>query len=199
MPDDREEAEFIANEIAQRCVTEGTKHEQFAVLFRMNAQSRLVEQNLRSLHIPYRVIGGKSFFDRREIKDLLAYASCLINTDDDVSLLRIINTPARGISPNTVERATEISARKKCSVFEALQDPDFRNGATKRAAESIDAFVSFLDGYETKLNEPLVKQAAILREFIKESGYLEDLEALLQDTGRGAEAGEQGFRDDPLV
>jgi superfamily I DNA/RNA helicase len=87
MKDDREEAEFLAGEIAQRVVTEGVKFEDFAVLFRMNAQSRLIEQNLRSRHIPYRVIGGKSFFDRREIKDLLAYASCLINTDDDVSLL----------------------------------------------------------------------------------------------------------------
>src|SRR5260221_2183651 len=112
MSDDRQEAEFIANEIAQRAVTEGLKHEEFAVLFRMNAQSRLLETNLRSLKIPYRVVGGKSFFDRREVKELLAYAQCIVNTDDDVSLLRIINTPARGISAATVERATELSAQR---------------------------------------------------------------------------------------
>jgi superfamily I DNA/RNA helicase len=79
----------------------------------MNAQSRLIETNLRQLKIPYRIIGGKSFFDRREVKDLLAYASVLLKTDDDVSLLRIINTPARGISPTTVERATALSTQKK--------------------------------------------------------------------------------------
>ncbi len=62
----------------------------------MNAQSRLLEENLRRLQIPYRIVGGKSFFDRREIKDLLAYMSVLVNPDDDSSLLRIINTPARG-------------------------------------------------------------------------------------------------------
>jgi len=93
MSDDRQEAEFITNEIAQRTVTENAAHEDFAILFRMNAQSRLLETHLRELHIPYRVVGGKSFFDAREIKDLLAYASVLLNADDDVSLLRIINTP----------------------------------------------------------------------------------------------------------
>ena len=64
--------------------TEGARWEDFAILFRMNAQSRLLETHLRELHIPYRIIGGKSFFDRREVKDLLAYASCILNTDDDV-------------------------------------------------------------------------------------------------------------------
>jgi superfamily I DNA/RNA helicase len=175
MSDDRQEAEFVANEIAQRQVTEQAKWEDFAVLFRMNAQSRLIEQNLRQLRIPYRIIGGKSFFDRREVKDLLAYASALLNTDDDVSLLRIINTPARGISASTVERATTLSAQKKCSVFAALRDEDFRRELSARARQSIDAFVELLDGFETKLNQPLTDQCAVLRELIAKVGYLEDL------------------------
>jgi len=175
MPDDRQEAQFIAEEIHRRQVTDGAKWEDFAVLFRMNAQSRLIETNLRELHIPYRIIGGKSFFDRREIKDLLAYASCILNTDDDVSLLRIINTPARGISPATVERATAISARAKCSVYEALKSEELRNGLPTRAATSVQAFVDLLDNYETKLNEPLVNQAEVVRGLIKEVGFLEDL------------------------
>ena len=175
MSDDRQEAEFIGNEISQRCVNEGLRHEDFAVLFRMNAQSRLVEANLRELKIPYRVVGGKSFFDAREIKDFLAYASVLLNTDDDVSLLRIINTPARAIGASVVERATELSAKKKCSVFAALQDVAFRSEITPRAATAIDRFTSFLDQWETKLNTPLADQAAVLRAFIQETGYLEDL------------------------
>ena len=175
MSDDRQEADFITSEIAQRAVTEGAKHEDFAVLFRMNAQSRLVETHLRELHIPYRVVGGSSFFDAREIKDLLAYASVLLNADDDVSLLRIINTPARGIGPSVVERATELSVHKRCSVFAALQDGEFRSGLSKRAAEAIAAFTGFLDAWETKLNTPLSKQAEVLRAFIGETGYLADL------------------------
>ena len=175
MQDDRQEAEFITKEIAHRSLMEGAKHEDFAILFRMNAQSRLLETHLRELAIPYRVVGGKSFFDAREIKDLLAYASVLLNADDDVSLLRIINTPARGIGPSVVERATELSAHKRCSVFEALQDGEFRSSITKRAADSIDKFTTFLDAWETKLNTPLSDQAKVLRDFIGETGYLEDL------------------------
>ncbi len=175
MNDDRQEAEFIANEIATRQVTESARWQDFAVLFRMNAQSRLIETNLRQLKIPYRIIGGKSFFDRREVKDLLAYASILLNTDDDVSLLRIINTPARGISPNTVERATALSAHKKCSVFAALQDPEFRAELAPRTTQSIDAFIELLDGFETRLNQPLSDQSAIFRDLIAKTGYLEDL------------------------
>lgn len=175
MKDDRQEAEFIANEISSRQVNEGLKHEDFAILFRMNAQSRLIEANLRELKIPYRVVGGKSFFDAREIKDFLAYASVLINTDDDVSLLRIINTPARGIGPSVVERATELSAKKQCSVFAALQDEEYRAELTTRQITAINTFTMFLDEWETKLNTPLADQAQVLRAFLKETGYMEDM------------------------
>jgi superfamily I DNA/RNA helicase len=175
MPDDRQEAQFVAEEVHRRQTMESANWDDFAVLFRTNMQSRLIEQNLRSLKIPYKIIGGRSFFDAREIKDFLAYASCILNTDDDVSLLRIINTPARGISANTVERATEISARQNCSVFEALKLPMFRSALTSRAAASIDGFLDLLDRYETRLNEPLANQGEIVRELVKEVGYLEEL------------------------
>ena len=175
MSDDRQEAEFIANEIANRALVESLKHEDFAVLFRMNAQSRLIEQNLRAQKIPYRVIGGKSFFDRREIKELLAYAQCIVNTDDDVSLLRIVNTPARGLSSTTVERATEFSAKQRCSVFEALKSPVLHAELTSRTVASALAFVDLMDRYETKLNTPLADHAGVLRDLLKETNYLEDL------------------------
>ncbi len=174
-PDDRQEAEYVASQIAQRTFNEGLKHEDFAVLYRMNAQSRSVEQHLREMKIPYRVVGGKSFFDAREIKDLLAYASCLVNADDDVSLLRIINTPARGIGDTLVERAVEASIKARCSVFKVLQDEAFRGELTTRARNAIDTFVELLDRYETKLNEPLADQAGVLRAFIDETGYIADL------------------------
>ena len=175
MTDDRQEAEFIVNEIANRLLVEGRKHEDFAILFRMNAQSRLLETNLRAQKIPYRVVGGKSFFDRREIKELLAYAQCLVNADDDVSLLRIVNVPARGLSASTVERATEWSAQHRCSVFAALQSSEFQTELAPRTRTSIEAFVALMDRYETRLNTPLTDHAAVLRELIKETGYLQDL------------------------
>ncbi len=175
MGDDRQEAQFITDEINRRQTTEGACWEDFAILFRMNAQARLLETHLRELHIPYRIIGGKSFFDRREVQDLLAYASCILNTDDDVSLLRIINSPARGISPATIERATALSAKQKCSVYAALKLPDLRAELTTRAAASIDAFVDLLDRYESKLHQPLSDPAEVIRELIGEVGFLEDL------------------------
>ena len=176
MPDDRQEAQFITEEINARKTAEGKKWEDFAVLFRMNAQSRLVEENFRHLRVPYRIIGGKSFFDRREVKDVLAYASCLLNVDDDVALLRVINTPARGISDTTVEKATEWSIHAKCSVFLALRSEDFLATLTTRTSTAIEKFATFLDDFETKLHEPLTNQPAVLRMLVKESGYLADLQ-----------------------
>lgn len=176
MPDDRQEAQFITEEINARKTAEGKKWEDFAVLFRMNAQSRLVEENFRHLRVPYRIIGGKSFFDRREIKDVLAYASCLLNVDDDVALLRIINTPARGISDTTVEKAVEWSIHAHTPVFAALRSEEFLATLTTRTSAAIEKFTTFLDDYETKMTEPLANQPAILRILIAESGYLADLQ-----------------------
>jgi DNA helicase II / ATP-dependent DNA helicase PcrA len=173
--EDRAEAEFIANEIFQRQLTTGDSWEKFAVLYRMNAQSRLLEENFRRMKIPYRLIGGKSFFDRREVKDILSYANCLLNTDDDISLLRIINTPARGISPATTERALEFSIHKKCSLFHALQSPEFQATVTARVQTSIADFAKLIDRYETRVHTPLVDYSAIMSELVAETGYLDDL------------------------
>ena len=106
----------MTEEIQRKSFAEGLPWEAFAVLYRMNAQSRLLEENLRRLQIPYRLVGGRVSLTGREVKDVLAYFSVLVNPEDDRNLLRIINTPARGISAGTIERATEWSARNKCSV-----------------------------------------------------------------------------------
>jgi len=172
---DREEAQFVTEEIQRMSFAEGLPWEAFAVLYRMNAQSRLIEENLRRLQIPYRLVGGKSFFDSREIKDVLAYFSVLVNPADDSNLLRIINTPARGISAGTIERATEWSARNRCPVWDALQADDFLRELPARTVGKIAEFVQLIDGYETKLTEPLVNQHSIAAELLNETGYVEDL------------------------
>jgi superfamily I DNA/RNA helicase len=174
-PNDQEEAQFVVEEMQQKNFTDGAVWENFAVLFRMNAQSRLLEENLRRLHIPYRIVGGKSFFDRREIKDLLAYMSLLVNPEDDASLLRIINTPARGLSAATVSRALEWSVQHKCSLWRALGSPGFLGEVTARTATSIRAFVELVGDYETKLAEPLSNPAALMTKLIDEIGYAAEL------------------------
>jgi len=172
---DREEAEFVGEEIQRMSFAEGLPWEAFAVLYRMNAQSRLLEENLRRLQIPYRLVGGKSFFDRREVKDVLAYFAVLVNPSDDSNLLRIINTPARGISAGTIERATEWSARQRCGVWEALHADEFLRELPARTVGKIAEFVALIDSFETKLNEPLADHHTVAAELLKEVDYLEDL------------------------
>jgi superfamily I DNA/RNA helicase len=155
--------------------SDGEAWENFAVLFRMNAQSRLLEENLRRLHVPYRIVGGKSFFDRREIKDLLAYMTVLVSPDDDASLLRIINTPARGLSAATVERALEWSVQHKCSLWRALGSPAFLEELSARTATSVRAFVELIGDYETTVAQPLSNPAELMTKLIAEIGYAADL------------------------
>jgi superfamily I DNA/RNA helicase len=216
---DREEAQFVTEDIQRRSYADGLPWEAFAVLYRMNAQSRLLEENLRRLQIPYRLVGGKSFFDRREVKDVLAYFAVLVNPEDDSNLLRIINTPARGISAGTIERATEWSAKARRPVWEALRADEFLRGLPARTVGKIAEFVALIDSYETKLNEPLSDHHAVAAELLKEVAYLEDLKKtcktpdeamkreesvrqLLQDLatfqGRSV-AGLQGFLDEVML
>jgi DNA helicase II / ATP-dependent DNA helicase PcrA len=175
VPDDREEASFVVDEIQKQQLAEQCHWTEFAVIFRMNAQSRLIEENFRRLQIPYRVVGGRSFFERREVKDLLAYLTCLANPQDDVSLLRIINTPARGISPSTIEMAIQESNTAKKSIFETLESEAFRELLTQRARESIRKFTELMDEYETKVYQPLANFAKIVEELLSRIDYFQDL------------------------
>ena len=174
-PNDREEGQFVAEEIQRRHLDTAEAWENFAVLFRMNAQSRVLEENLRRLQIPYRIVGGKSFFDRREVKDLVAYMSVLVNPDDDASLLRIINTPARGISVATVENALHSSVQQKCSLWAALQSAEFGDGISSRTATSIQRFVELMINSVAKLRGAQSDPAAIITMVIAEIGYAAEL------------------------
>jgi ATP-dependent DNA helicase UvrD/PcrA len=175
IPDDREEANYVVGELQRLQLAEQCRWAEFAVIFRMNAQSRLVEESLRRLHIPYRVVGGRSFFDRREVKDLLAYLSCLVNPQDDVSLLRIINTPPRGIGDSTIELCIQESNNAKKSVFETLESEAFQNLLTQRTREAVRKFTGLIDEYETKLNQPLTDFAKTVEELLVQIDYFQDL------------------------
>ncbi len=174
-PDDREEALYAVTDLHRLNAEQGTPWESFAVLFRTNAQSRLIEEALRERAIPYRIVGGKSFFDRREIKDVLAHLALLLNPSDDVSLLRVIQTPPRGIGETTVERALEFSIEQKSSLLQALANPAFNGGLPRKTREAIQTFHAFLDRFETSMFAPLARYAEVARAMLAESGYIEDL------------------------
>jgi DNA helicase-2/ATP-dependent DNA helicase PcrA len=173
--DDKTEAEFVVGEAGAIRNASGIPWEHFAVIYRMNAQSRLLEENLRRMKIPYRLVGGKSFFDRREIKDVLATITCLINPQDDISLLRIINTPPRGIGATSVEIALEHSAKAHRSLFETLTDPAFEPEITRKTAAAIRTFAEDLAAARIHLLTPGADAFAIVNGYLSETGYFEDL------------------------
>jgi superfamily I DNA/RNA helicase len=173
--DDKTEAEFVVGEAGAIRNASGLPWEHFAVIYRMNAQSRLLEENLRRMKIPYRLVGGKSFFDRREIKDILATITCLINPQDDISLLRIINTPPRGIGATTVELALEHSAKAHRSLFETLTDAAFEQEVTRKTAAAISKFAEDLAAARIHLLTPGADAFAIVNGYLSETGYFEDL------------------------
>lgn len=175
IPHEQEEAEFVSAEIAAHHSAENLPWEAFAVLFRMNAQSRLIEGELRRLRIPYRVVGGKSFFDRREVKDLLAYLAAIVNPQDDQALLRIISTPPRGIGAATVEMALEESSQAGCSVQEMLLQPAFLDRLSKKGHLAIETFANELQTLRLKVLTPGADLSSIIGQYLADCGYFDDL------------------------
>lgn len=175
VPDDRKEAEFVVEEIAAHRRSQNLPWEHFAIIYRANAQSRLIEENLRKHKIPYRLIGGKSFFERREIKDITAYITAMLNPEDDSSLLRIINNPPRGIGAGTVELALGFSVERQISLFEALRHPDFLADSSARAENAIRSFAGELEAARIRVSTPGVSSAEVISTLLEDCGYMEDL------------------------
>jgi DNA helicase II / ATP-dependent DNA helicase PcrA len=175
IPDDREEANFVVTEIQKRQQIEQCAWESFAVIFRMNAQSRLLEENLRRFNIPYRIIGGRSFFERREVKDFLAYLTVLENPQDDINLLRIINTPTRGIGSTTIELAIAESNKARMPVYDTIRKQEFQDLLSTKTRNAVSQFCELLDSYETKIHEPLVNLEQVAESLLTEIAYFDEL------------------------
>ncbi|WP_302333652.1 ATP-dependent helicase [uncultured Ruminococcus sp.] len=141
---ERDEAQFIARTILDG-VADGRKFSDFAILYRMNAQSNSIEQALSRSGIPHRVIGGRRFYDREEIRDMVAYLQVINNPHDDVRLGRIINVPKRGIGATTLEKASEIAAGLGESIYSVIKDADVYPQLS-RAATKLKSFVALIDG-----------------------------------------------------
>jgi len=133
-PDGENEAKLIVAKIKERIATTGQPYRNFAILFRTNDQPRAFEMELRSQKIPYVLVGSQSFFDRKEVRDILAYLKVLHRPKDDVSLLRILNTPPRGIGQTTVKQLTESAIAEKRSIWESLAAPPTERSDVSRLA-----------------------------------------------------------------
>ena len=150
-PNDEDEAREVVGQIEFKRIAHRIPWQDCAILFRTNQQSRPLETELRKAGVRYHLIGGQSFFDRREIKDFLAYLKTFVNPHDDISLLRIANVPARGLSDVTMERLLGASHERKCSVFTAMKNPLVTTTFQKNTRECIEAFVAFVERVQGQL------------------------------------------------
>ena len=172
MPGDDEEAEFIAEEIMAGKGAVGSNWEDFAILFRTNGQSRKLELAFRERKMPYRMVGAQSFYDRREVRDVLAYAQLLASPDADVPLLRVLNAPNRGIGQSTAVLATDWSREHHESVWQALCDPDFTGQLGGKSANAVQEFVATIAGAKNRIEIARENPADVLNSLIKSIEYL---------------------------
>ena len=175
--DERGEAQFVADKLVSSA-SEGRNWREHAVLYRMNAQSNQFETAFKRAGIPYRIFGGTGFYERAEIKDMLAYLCIIHNPHDDVRLLRVINDPPRGIGGATVARLTEIAASGGMSVFEAIR-ASRDHDSLRNSAGRLHQFADMVDGLrELSATEPLDE---LYEALIERTGYIRALEEKRND------------------
>ncbi|MBI3911581.1 MAG: UvrD-helicase domain-containing protein [Armatimonadetes bacterium] len=175
--DEAHEAQSIADAVEEAVARGRRRFGDFAVLYRINAQSRVLEETLRRRRIPHRVVGSLRFYDRKEIKDLIAYLRLLVNPADSLSLKRVINAPPRSIGAKSMERLEEDSRAHGSTLFEALRRADKIEGLTARARAALREFVGVIDGVAARASGENVSVTDLLRDLIQQTGYLRDLEA----------------------
>ncbi len=173
--DEKEESDMIAKEVETAHFSNKQPLEEFAVLFRTNDQSRVLEQAFRQRKIPYRVVGARSFFDRREVKDILCYLSVLHNPHDDISLLRVLNTPTRGIGSATAELARERSMEKHHSVWVALCDENFLRQIPEKSRNAIRTFTRLITKFSGPANTSGTQLVQMTEALILEISYMDHL------------------------
>jgi DNA helicase-2/ATP-dependent DNA helicase PcrA len=181
-PDEDEEGRFIAQEIA-RLIAEKWEPQEIAVLYRTNLQSRAIEEALREENIPYDMVGGQEFFDRREIKDIIAYLRVCNHSQDEISLLRIVNVPPRGIGDTTMDRLGTCARRMKISIEEAIKRAEEFTELPAGAAHRLSLFQALIERYRSRFESEPAHQVA--RDLVQEVGFRE----LAQQSVKSASAG----------
>nr|WP_246371750.1 DNA helicase PcrA [Nocardioides pelophilus] len=205
--DQHDEARFVSDEIDKLTdAGPGTiRAGDVAVFYRTNAQSRVFEEIFIRTGLPYKVVGGVRFYERREVRDALAYLRMLVNPDDQVSLRRILNTPKRGIGDRAVECVNELANREQITFWEALQRADEAPGLATRSQANIEGFVALVTELQSMV-EGGERPDVILESVLDRSGYLASLEASddPQDETRVENLGElvavaREFAEDPVA
>jgi len=174
---EHDEAAFVAEEVERLADQHGYRFGDCAVFYRTNAQSRVLEEVLIRLGTPYQVVGGTRFYERKEIKDLLAYLRLLVNPADDVSAKRVLNVPRRGIGAKTEEALDLFAGRERVSFIEACRRAEENHQLTGRATGAVLDFVHLLDRLRTEAIEELLAPRAVVERVWERTGYLAELEA----------------------
>ena len=171
---DNEEGKVVANEIFESASLHSISYKNFGILYRTNAQSRAFEEALRKINIPYRIYGGLSFYQRKEVKDLLAYFRLSANLNDEESLKRIINYPKRGIGLTTISKALVCANEKNVSLWDVVNEPDqFGFVVNSGTRAKLDLFCSMIQNYNSRVNKSNAYELAL--EIAKNTGLLRDL------------------------
>jgi DNA helicase-2/ATP-dependent DNA helicase PcrA len=190
---DAEEGRFVANSVMEKCMQQGAKNGEFAVLYRTNAQSRSIEDALRRKDIPYRIYGGLSFYQRKEVKDILAYLRLIVNPKDEEALKRVINNPSRGIGQTTIDKLILAANHYKRTIFEVIEninklDLSINKGTKTKLVNFVSMIKSFKVQNDTlnafQITEIVSKKTGLLQEFKKDGtpegiARIENIEELL--------------------
>ena len=173
--DEQDEALAVVREVEDH-VRRGGSLDDVAIFYRTNAQSRVLEDALMRLSVPYRVVGGVRFYERREVKDVLAYLHLIANPDDDVALRRVINVPRRGIGDRSVAAIEAHALARATSLMDAARDAETIAGISARAVGAVRSFVGLLDVLRTELEHGM-SIADLVEQVWERTGYLRELQA----------------------
>lgn len=168
-----DEAQYVVKEIMRQQRENHKSYNDMAILYRTNAQSRVLEETFMKSNIPYTMVGGHKFYDRKEIKDLLSYLRLIANSNDDISLQRIINVPKRGVGPSSVEKIQAYARQNDLSMFDALAEADFI-GLTKKVTKQVIDFYTLISNLIQE--QEFLEVSEIVEEVLNKSGYKEMLE-----------------------
>ena len=203
--DEHDEARFVSEEIDKLTDEGGARAADVAVFYRTNAQSRVFEEVFIRVGMPYKVVGGVRFYERREVRDALAYLRMLVNPADEISLRRVLNTPKRGIGDRAVECVQALADRDRILFWEALRRAEDAPGLATRSLKAIEGFVGMVDELQSMV-DAAERPDVILESVLARSGYLAELEASddPQDDTRVENLAElvavaREFSDDPVA
>ncbi len=172
---EQDEAMLVAETIVKEVRAQKRKFGDFAVLYRTNAQSRVLEEVFLTLRVPHILVGGQRFYERKEIKDILAYMRLSLNPQDSVSIRRVINVPARGIGATTLSNLNEWATEHRISLWDAMTNPDAQMILSKKAQQSIQNFIAILqDAQKIAEKGPITP---LLKHLLNRSGYMDELRA----------------------